>query len=358
MKIACIVGVRPEFVQAEPVINELKKHDVILVHTGQHYDYEMSKIFFDELSIPVPNYHLGAGSGYHGHQTAEILKGIEDVLLKEEPDCVLVFGDTNSTLSGALASVKLHIPLAHVEAGLRSFDRRMPEEINRVVVDHISNMLFSPTETAMANLEMEGVLNCVYNTGDVMYDSLIQKRDSIKNNRNILSEFELEPQKYFLMTLHRSENTENIHNLKNVLQAAIDESDKQFLFPIHPRTEKLLKDSSIFSTLDKNNTVRMIKPLGYLNFLRILQGASKVLTDSGGVQKQAFMLGIPCITLRENTEWVETVESGWNVLVGTNKDRIKRMINTFDPRGGRPRVYGDGDASKKISQILNSLGEI
>ncbi|HOO53387.1 MAG TPA: UDP-N-acetylglucosamine 2-epimerase (non-hydrolyzing) [Methanothrix sp.] len=354
MKVACVVGVRPEFIQAEPVIKELKKHDVILVHTGQHYDYEMSKIFFDELSIPEPDYHLGVGSGYHGHQTADILKNFEDVLLKEEPDCVLVFGDTNSTLSGALASVKLRIPLAHVEAGLRSFDRRMPEEINRVIVDHISNILFSPTEIAIANLKMEGVLNCVYNTGDVMYDSLIQKIDSVRNNRDILNEFGLESRKYFLVTLHRSENTENIHSLKNVLHA-IDESDKQIIFPIHPRTEKLIKDSSVFSILNKNSAIRMIKPLGYLNFLKILQGASKVLTDSGGVQKQAFMLGIPCITLRESTEWVETVESGWNVLVGTDKDRIKRTINSFNPFGERPKLYGEGDASKKISQILNSL---
>lgn len=352
MKIACIVGVRPEFIQAEPVINELKKHDVILVHTGQHYDYEMSKIFFDELSIPEPNYHLGAGSGSHGHQTANILKGVENVFLKEEPDCVLVFGDTNSTLSGALASVKLHIPLAHVEAGLRSFDRQMPEEINRVVVDHISNVLFSPTDTAITNLRTEGIFNCVYNTGDVMYDSLIQKMNHIKNNKNILSELGLDSKKYILMTLHRSENTDNIHNLKNVLKA-VGESNTKFVFPIHPRTKKLLRDSSIISILDNN--IQMVEPLGYLNFLRILTGASKVLTDSGGVQKQAFMLGVPCITLRENTEWVETVKCGWNVLVGTSKDRIKQMINTFDPLNDLSRVYGDGNASKKISKILKLL---
>lgn len=354
MKIIFIVGVRPEFIQADPVIKEFKKHDLILVHTGQHYDYEMSRIFFDELSIPEPDYHLGVGSRSHGHQTAEILKGVEDVLLNEEPDCVFVFGDTNSTLSGALASVKIHIPLAHIEAGLRSFDRQMPEEINRVIVDHISNLLFSPTETAIDNLNKEGIFDCVYNTGDVMYDSLKQKIDLINDNKLLLREYELEPNKYFLITLHRSENTENINNLKEVLRA-VGQSNRQFIFPIHPRTEKLLKNSSIVSILNDYNNIKLIEPLGYINFLRILQGSFKVLTDSGGVQKQAFMLGIPCITLRENTEWVETVESGWNVLAGTNRERIINMINNFEPRGERMNVYGDGNASKKILRVVNSI---
>ena len=356
MKIACVIGVRPEFIQAEPVINNLKKHDVILVHTGQHYDYELSKVFFNELNIPEPNYHLDVGSGLHGHQTGEMLKSIEDVFIKEEPDSVLVFGDTNTTLAGALAAVKQQIPLAHVEAGLRSFDRRMPEEINRVVVDHVSNMLFAPTNTAVINLSREGISEYVYNTGDVMYDSLLQKTESIKNNRDILEEYHLQAQNYFLMTLHRSENTKSFQNLKNIL-LAINESGEQFIFPIHPRTKKFIEKYSMSSLLDKMDNIRIIEPLGYLNFLRILYGARKVLTDSGGIQKQAFMLGIPCITLRENTEWVETVEMGWNVLVGTDKEKIKKMINIFSPQGERSRAYGDGRASKKISEILTTMAD-
>ena len=285
-----------------------------------------------------------------------MLKNIEDVFIKEEPDSVIVFGDTNTTLAGALAAAKLHIPIAHVEAGLRSFDRRMPEEINRVVVDHVSNMLFAPTNTAVTNLSKEGISECVYNTGDVMFDSLLQKTDSIKNNRGILDEYNLQAQNYFLITLHRSENTESFQNLKSIF-LAIKESNKQFIFPIHPRTEKSIEKYSLSPLLNRADNILVIKPLGYLNFLRILQGAKKVLTDSGGIQKQAFMLGIPCITLRDNTEWVETVEMGWNVLVGADKEKIKKMIDIFSPQGERPSVYGDGKASKKISEILTSFAD-
>lgn len=351
MKIACIVGVRPEFIQVEPIITELADHDLILVHTGQHYDYDMSKIFFNELKLPEPNYHLEVGSGPHGLQTGEMLKKIEAVFIKTKPDCVLVFGDTNSTLAGALAAAKLHIPLAHIEAGLRSFDRQMPEEINRTIVDHISDILFAPTEIAVNNLNNEGIYRGVFNTGDVMHDSLIQKKDFINDGRDILDELGIESKNYFLVTLHRSENTECIQNLENILQA-IGESDKRFIFPIHPRTKKFIEKYSLSLQLDQMDNIRLIKPLGYLNFLRILQNANKVLTDSGGVQKQAYMLGTPCITLRESTEWVETVDNGWNVLVGANKAKISGMIDTFAPQNSKKDIYGDGKASKKIVEIL------
>lgn len=354
MKVACIVGVRPEFIQVEPVINELKEHDVILIHTGQHYDFEMSKIFFDDLKIPDPDYYLNVGSGSPGHQTGEMLKKVEDVLLKEMPNYVLVFGDTNSTLAGALAASKLNICVGHVEAGLRSFYRSMPEEINRVVVDHISDILFAPTNTAVMNLNREGISNFVYNVGDVLYDSLLQKLDFVKNNQIIISELELEPKKYFLLTLHRFENTARIENLKNIL-SAIGESQKQFIFPIHPRSQKFIKRYSLSSLLGKYDNIRIIRPLGYINFLRLLYGSKKILTDSGGVQKQAFMLGIPCITLREHTEWTETVENGWNVLVGADKDNIKEMIDSFNPQKNRLNVYGDGLASKKIVELLSQF---
>ena len=351
MKIACVIGVRPEFIQAEPVINNLRKHDVILVHTGQHYDYELSKVFFNELDLPEPNYHLNVGSGLHGHQTGDMLKGIEDVFVKEEPDSVLVFGDTNTTLAGALAAAKQQIPLAHVEAGLRSFDRRMPEEINRVVVDHVSNMLFAPTNTAVINLSKEGISEDVYNTGDVMYDSLLQKTDSIKNNRDILDEYHLQSKNYFLMTLHRSENTESFQNLKNIL-LAINESGEQFIFPIHPRTKKFIEKYSMSSLLDKMDNIRIIEPLGYLNLLRILYGARKVLTDSGGIQKQAFMLGIPCITLRENTEWTETLAGGWNILAGSDEEKIVSAIRAPVPQKPQTDLYPAG-ASEKIRNLLS-----
>lgn len=354
MKVACVVGVRPEFIQVEPVINELKEHDVILIHTGQHYNFEMSKIFFDELKIPDPDYHLNVGSGSHGHQTGEMLKKVEDVLLKEKPNYVLVFGDTNSTLAGALAASKLNICVGHVEAGLRSFCRSMPEEINRIVVDHISDILFAPTNTAVMNLNREGILNFVYNVGDVLYDSLLQKLDFVKNNQILISELELESKKYFLLTLHRFENTARIENLKNIL-SAIGESKEQFIFPIHPSSQKFIKRYSLSSLLRKYDNIRIISPLGYTNFLRLLYGSEKILTDSGGVQKQAFMLGIPCITLREHTEWIETVENGWNVLVGADKDNIKEMIDNFNPQKNRLNSYGDGQASKKIVELLSQF---
>lgn len=358
MRIASIVGARPEFIQAEPVLNELrKKDDVILVHTGQHYDYEMSKIFFEELDIPEPDYHLGVGSGSHGYQTGEMLKKIENVLLKEKPNFVLVFGDTNTTLAGALSSAKLHIPVVHVEAGLRSFDRKMPEEINRTLVDHASDVLFAPTKTAVRNLNREGISDGVYNVGDVMYDSLLQNIEIVRRDRGILNELELERENYFLMTVHRPENTDDVKNFKNIMSAVI-EAREQFVFPAHPRTIKQMKAYSLYRVIERSN-IKVIKPVGYLNFLRLLNNAKKVLTDSGGVQKQAYLLKTPCGTLRENTEWIETVEYGWNVLVGTNKEKIIELINNFKfkPIGKQKNVFGEGRASEKICKILKNYPE-
>jgi len=355
MKVALIVGTRPEFIQVEPVLKELVKRNNIplLVHTGQHYDYEMSRVFFEELNIPEPDYHLGVGSGTHGYQTGEMLKKLEGVLLKEKPDFVLVFGDTNSTLAGALASVKLHIPVAHVEAGLRSFDRRMPEEINRILVDHISDILFAPTKTAVNNLNKEGIFNHVYNVGDVMCDSLLQNMDVLKRNISILNGLGLSRKSYLLMTVHRAENTEDVKNLRNILYAVI-ESEEQIIFPAHPRTVKQMKVYSLYSMVKRSN-VKIINPVSYLNFLRLLDNAKKVLTDSGGVQKQAYLLKTPCITLRENTEWIETVKDGWNVLVGADKEKIVKMINEFEPKGKQRNVFGDGKASENIINLLDAF---
>lgn len=354
MKIASIVGARPNFVKCAPVSRELRKEfDEVIIHTGQHYDYEMNKVFFDELKIPEPDYHLDVGSGSHGVQTGEMLKRTEEVLIKEAPDLVLVFGDTNTTLAGALAAVKLHIMVAHVEAGLRSFDRLMPEEINRVLTDHCSDLLFCPTETAVKNLKTEGISAGVYLTGDVMVDALQENIEIAERNTKIMDEFGLKPQEYHLATLHRAENTDDIYKLKSIVDAFCE--FENLIFACHPRTEKHLKLEGLWDKLTKKITV--IKPVGYLDMLLLEKNAKKILTDSGGVQKEAYIFKVPCITLRENTEWVETVEDGWNVLVAENKDKIIKMVNEFEPISKQRDVFGEGDASKKITKVLERRNE-
>jgi len=264
----------------------------------------MNKVFFDELRIPEPDYHLGVGSGSHGYQTGEILKRTEEVLLKEAPDLVLVFGDTNSTLAGALAASKLHIKIGHIEAGLRSFDRRMPEETNRVLTDHCSDLLFCPTETAVENLKTEGIENGVYLTGDVMVDALQENIKIAEQKSKILDRLSLKPEAYYLATIHRPENTDDFEKLKSIVDAFCE--IKKLVFPCHPRTEKLLKQCGLWDMLTKK--IKVIKPVGYLDMLILEKNAKKILTDSGGIQKEAYILKVPCITLRENTEWVETIE--------------------------------------------------
>lgn len=349
MKVASIVGARPNFIKLAPVSRELRKEfDEIIIHTGQHYDYEMDKIFFDELGIPEPDYHLGVGSGTHGYQTGEMIKRIEEVLMKEKPDLVLVFGDTNTTLAGALAAVKLHIKVAHVEAGLRSFDKRMPEEINRVLVDHCSDMLFCPTKTAVENLKREGIVEGVYLVGDVMVDILKECIEIAEKRSKILDELDLKPKEYYLATVHRAENTDNFERLKNIVEAFCEIGN--IVFPCHPRTEKRLKEYGLWDKLTEN--VRVIKPVGYLDMLILEKNAKKIITDSGGVQKEAYILKVPCITLRETTEWIETVEDSWNVLVGANKEKIIELANNFEPKNKQKEVFGDGNTSKRIKMII------
>jgi UDP-N-acetylglucosamine 2-epimerase (non-hydrolysing) len=353
MKIITVVGARPQFIKCAPLSRELRKeHTEILVHTGQHYDPEMSDIFFEELQIPKPDYHLGVGSGSHGKQTGEILAKVEEVLIKEKPDLVIVFGDTNSTLAGALAAVKLHIPVAHVEAGLRSFDRSMPEEINRVVTDHISQLLFCPTKTAVDNLAKEGITKGVYLTGDVMVDALEYNRGIAEENSRILERFSLTPGSYLVVTVHRPSNTDSREQMEAIL-SALGQSGKPVVFPIHPRTKKYLFEYGLLDTLPGN--IILTEPLGYLDVVRLMAHAEKILTDSGGMQKEAYLLGIPCITLRENTEWVETVEDGWNVLVGADKSRITEVIIAKKPFGLQHNLYGTM-VSRKIKEILK--GEV
>ena len=352
MKIVSIAGARPQFIKCAPVSRELRKsHQEILVHTGQHYDPEMSDIFFDELSIPKPDYHLGVGSGSHGKQTGECLVGIEEVLEKERPSLVLVYGDTNSTLAGGLAAAKLHIPVAHVEAGLRSYDRRMPEEVNRVLVDHVSDLLFCPTETAVNNLLVEGITKGVYLTGDVMADALLHNREIAEARSGILGKYSLTRGQFLVLTVHRPSNTDNREHMESII-GAVGEYGKKTLFPVHPRTRKYLKLFGLWDRLPRN--IIACEPLGYLDMLAAMGSAEKILTDSGGVQKEAYLLSVPCITLRENTEWVETVSAGWNVLTGSDRAMIQKMIWDFTPPSDHPDLFGVG-ASVRISELISRL---
>jgi UDP-N-acetylglucosamine 2-epimerase (non-hydrolysing) len=347
MKIATVVGARPQFIKMASVSKELRKHfNEIVIHTGQHYDYEMSKIFFEQLNISEPDYHLGVGSGSHGYQTGEMLKRIEEVLIKEKPDFVLTYGDTNSTLAGALTGAKLHIKVGHVEAGMRSFDKSMPEEINRVLADHCSDLLFCSTKTAVENLKRERIVNGVDLTGDVMVDSLLYNKEIAESKSKILNDLDLKNREYLVATIHRASNTDNKENLKNIADA-FSEVDETIVFPVHPRTEKFLKEYGLHDKLKAS--VKLVKSLGYLDFLKLMIHAKKIITDSGGIQKEAYILKVPCITLRENTEWIGTVEDGWNILAGANKEKIVKMIKEFEPllKTHKER-FGNGDASRKI----------
>jgi UDP-N-acetylglucosamine 2-epimerase (non-hydrolysing) len=353
MKVLSIVGARPQFIKAAAVSIELRKaHQEVLVHTGQHYDDELSKIFFDELGIPKPDYNLEIGSGSHAKQTGEMLIEIEKVLEKEIPRVVLVYGDTNSTIAGALAATKLQIPVAHVEAGLRSFDRRMPEEVNRVMTDHISQLLFCPTKTAVNNLSSEGITSGVHCIGDVMVDVLMSNLEHAKDSK-ILDNLNLESEDYLVATMHRPSNTDDKDNLTNIADAFI-ESNKTIVFPVHYRTQKYLKKFKLFDKLKRSSNVLVIDPIGYLDFLWLMKNSWKILTDSGGIQKEAYILKKPCITLRENTEWVETIDEGWNVLVHANKNKILKAIHDFTPKNPPKRLFGDGHTGQEIVNILEN----
>ena len=352
MKIATIVGARPNFIKLAPVSKEIRERDIdeVIVHTGQHYNYEMDRIFFDQMGIAAPDYHLGIGSGSHAFQTGEMLKKIEEILQKEEPDAVIVFGDTNSTLAGGLAAAKLHIKCAHVEAGLRSFDKRMPEEINRVLVDHCSDLLLCPTQTAVDNLKREGIVENVHLTGDVMVDAQKDCERIAQIESHIIESLGLEIGDYYLATVHRASNTDDPQNLRAIAQALLELDD--VVFPCHPRAEKCLREFGLWE--DVSRKVRVIKPVGYLDMLVLEKNARKIVTDSGGVQKEAYLLGIPCITLRESTEWTETVDDGWNILVPPGED-IASAIREFQPRHERQDVFGKGRASAMIVDLVERL---
>ncbi|MCG2576255.1 UDP-N-acetylglucosamine 2-epimerase (non-hydrolyzing) [Dechloromonas sp. XY25] len=359
MKIVTVVGARPQFIKAAAVSRVIRNDyvgqiDEVLVHTGQHYDDNMSKVFFEELDIPHPKYNLEISGGQHGAMTGRMLEGVENVLLQEKPDWLLIYGDTNSTLAGALAAAKLHIPVAHVEAGLRSFNMRMPEEVNRILADRVSSLLFCPTETAVNNLKSEGVCQGVHNVGDVMYDVALFYRDRARQNSKALQNLGVTTGGFALATCHRAENTDDPRRLMSILIALSEISPRlPVVLPLHPRTRKLVADYGLVHLLAK---LIITEPLPFLDMVALEQASRLILTDSGGVQKEAFFYGVPCITMRDETEWVETVSLGWNQLVGASSDSIISAVNEIiqsPPSEAGEKPYGIGNAAGDILALLN-----
>ncbi|BAM01658.1 MULTISPECIES: non-hydrolyzing UDP-N-acetylglucosamine 2-epimerase [Caldilinea] len=352
MKFVSVVGARPEFVQAAPVSWALRKtHTEILVHTGQHYDYAMSQAFFEELGVPAPDYNLEAGSGTHARQTAAMLVGMEEVLLKEKPDAVIVRGDTNSTVAGALAASKLGIPVVHIEAGERSFVRTMPEEINRIIADHLASLCFCVSSKSAANLAREGIVEGVHITGDVMLDASLHHRNLAREKSNVLERLQLESGRYALVTVHRAHNTDDPRRLRSIVEA-LNTVGERIVFPVHPRTRKALEAiGARFAS-----QVLLTEPASYYDMMVLEENARLIATDSGGVQREAYYFAKPCLTLREETEWTETVEVGWNLLVGADCHKIVAAWHTFQPPGEHPPVLGDGTAAEKIAKILDEQG--
>jgi UDP-GlcNAc3NAcA epimerase len=358
VKIVTVVGARPQFIKAAAVSRVIgTEHagriEEVLVHTGQHHDENMSKVFFEELDIPEPKYNLKISGGTHGAMTGRMLEAVENVLLQEKPDYLLIYGDTNSTLAGALAAAKLHIPVAHVEAGLRSFNMRMPEEVNRILSDRVSTFLFCPTETAVKNLQAEGLVKGVANVGDVMYDVALFYREKARHQSLVLQRLNLTPKEYALATCHRAENTDDPLRLESIL-SALAEITKQVpvVFPLHPRTHKLIYEYGLSHWLQR---LTVTEPLSFLDMVALEQAAKVILTDSGGVQKEAFFYDVPCITLRDETEWIETVELGANRLVSASSVRILESMENLANRPtncSNSNPYGAGEAAKNILKLM------
>lgn len=341
-----IVGARPQFIKAFPVSGRLRERlSEVLVHTGQHYDFEMSDVFFEELDIPEPDYNLGVGSANHATQTAEMLTRIDEVVEAERPDLVLVYGDTNSTLAGALVAAKRNLPVAHVEAGLRSHNWAMPEEVNRVLTDRCSDLLFVPSERAVETLAAEGISDGVAVTGDVMYDAIVRVRDRAPPPSAVLGDLGYGDGDYVLATVHRQANTDDPERLAAIVEG-LASSPRPVVAPLHPRTEEALKRHDLWERATAE--LDAIEPVGYLEFVGLLDGAERVATDSGGVQKEAFYLDTRCVTLRDETEWVETVESGWNELVGADAGAIRAALRRTDDLPEKPALYGGGRAAERV----------
>lgn len=348
MRVLSVVGTRPQYVKVAAVSRELRRrHREVLVDTGQHYDFNMSDVFIRELAIPRPDHNLGVGSGSHGEQTARIMLTLEPVVLSAAPDVMLVYGDTNSTLAGALVAAKLGVRLAHVEAGLRSFNWRMPEEVNRVLTDSCADLLFCPTQSAVENLRAEGVQAGVHNVGDVMLDTLCRFLPRAQATSDVLARLGLEDSSYILLTLHRPANVDDLQQLASIL-GALSRLEERVVFPVHPRTRGSLIDMGYAPAPN----LTLIDPVGYLDMLVLEKDARRIVTDSGGVQKEAYILGVPCVTCRPETEWTETVDSGWNILAGGDAERVLEAILRMPPSGERPPVFGDGRAAERIVELL------
>ena len=376
-KILTIIGARPQIIKAAAISRAIENNftstlEEILIHTGQHYDTNMSEVFFKELGIPTPHYQLAIGSGSHGEQTGKMLIEIEKILLKEKPDALLVYGDTNSTIAGSLAAVKLHVPVIHVEAGLRSFNKKMPEEINRIATDHFSTLLFSPTSTGISNLELEGFetsyagkagLNQpkTVHCGDIMYDNSLHFAALAGSDSTLLTDLGMEPNAFFLSTIHRPSNTDNPKHLLDILEGLSEISKSEghpIIFPVHPRTKQKIESSLSKAQFEKiESQLKFIPPVSFLDMIALEQNAKMILTDSGGVQKEAYFFKKPCIILREETEWTEIVEAGSAILVGADKSKLIAAFNTLKHRECKfPPVFGDGQAAKLICQtILDTL---
>ncbi len=354
-KIVTIVGARPQFIKAAAVSRLIRadyagRLDEVIVHTGQHYDYNMSQVFFEELDIPTPKYNLNIAGGTHGAMTGKMLQAIEGTLLGEKPDLVLTYGDTNSTLAGALAAVKLHIPVAHVEAGLRSFNIRMPEEVNRILVDRVSSLLLCPTVSAVGNLHKEGVFSGVLNAGDVMYDVSEYYRNKLVERDGVIERIGVMPGRYVLATCHRAENTDNLNRLSEICHGLAEVAEHMaVVFPLHPRTRDLLFKSGLMPLLSRT---KILEPLPFLDMLALQQKARTIITDSGGIQKEAFFHKVPCVTIRDETEWVETVELRWNQLVGASRSRISVAALTAAPGLSEVFPYGDGNAARHTLEAI------
>lgn len=355
MKIVSIVGARPQFIKLQPLSSQIrKKHTEIIIHTGQHYDFEMSKLFFDELQIPNPDYNLEVGSGTPGAQLAEMLKRIEKVILKEKPDLVITFGDTNSTLAGALSALQNHIPAAHVEAGPRNKWLDVPEMLNRLITDNISPILFCATKYNYNSLLSEGLGDNSYFVGDLMYDILLQNLEKVKQRENILSKYDLEPNQYHIASCHRAENTDSKQRLKTIVQGMIN-SEEKIVFSLHPRTKKMLKKYDIFNDIKNSDNLITLDPVGYLDFIQLELNANKIITDSGGVQREAYFLKKPCINIYDHTYWPEIRDDGWQVVTGIDERKISNDIKNWKPIKNQSNIFGNGNAAKKIVDIIEKI---